>query len=199
MLNLNFLPFRCFLLLLLLAAVLWKIKQKYDLYRRRQRLFVEMEQMASRPFSEVSLTRVHLLDIVFTWQNSYSPLQVLVDIENRGMEAESPTPVIESLTKAQKKRKKVNVILPVPPIDETLNSILSQDAPSPIALEPCNGNRAAVLSLLVRLPSGNISIHIKSFAHFDVTTTPFYCRCPKLLNVWPIGWFGHRKCSGHAW
>lgn len=45
--------FRCFLLLLLLAAVLWKIKQKYDMYRRRQRLFVEMEQMASRPFSEV--------------------------------------------------------------------------------------------------------------------------------------------------
>lgn len=46
--------YRCFLLLLLLAAVLWKIKQKYDMFRRRQRLFVEMEQMASRPFSEVS-------------------------------------------------------------------------------------------------------------------------------------------------
>lgn len=30
-----------------------------------------------------------------------------------------------------------------------------QDAPSPIALEPCSGNRAAVLSLLVRLPTGN--------------------------------------------
>jgi len=44
----------CFLLLLLMAAVLWKIKQKYDMFRRRQRLFVEMEQMASRPFSQVS-------------------------------------------------------------------------------------------------------------------------------------------------
>lgn len=39
--------------LLLVAAVLWKIKQKYDLYRRRQRLLVEMEQMASRAFSQV--------------------------------------------------------------------------------------------------------------------------------------------------
>lgn len=29
-----------------------------------------------------------------------------------------------------------------------------KDAPSPIALEPCEGNRAAVLSLLVRLPTG---------------------------------------------
>lgn len=45
--------FRCFLALLLIAAVLWKIKQKYDRYRRRQRLFVEMEQMASRPFGSV--------------------------------------------------------------------------------------------------------------------------------------------------
>ena len=26
--------------------------------------------------------------------------------------------------------------------------------PSPIALEPCQGNRAAVLSLIVRLPTG---------------------------------------------
>ncbi len=43
----------CFLALLLVAAILWKIKQKFDRYRRRQRLFVEMEQMASRPFGSV--------------------------------------------------------------------------------------------------------------------------------------------------
>lgn len=76
------------MLLLLLAAVLWKIKQKYDMYRRRQRLFVEMEQMASRPFSEV-----------------------LVEIENRRPDAESPTPVIENISKAQRKRKKVRKLI----------------------------------------------------------------------------------------
>ena len=43
----------CFIALLIVAAVLWKIKQRYDRYRRRQRLFVEMEQMASRPFGSV--------------------------------------------------------------------------------------------------------------------------------------------------
>ena len=49
-----FLPlYSCFLALLLIAAVLWKVKQKFDRYRRRQRLFVEMEQMASRPFGSV--------------------------------------------------------------------------------------------------------------------------------------------------
>lgn len=76
------------MLLLLLAAVLWKIKQKYDMYRRRQRLFVEMEQMASRPFSEV-----------------------LVEIENRRPDTESPTPVIENISKAQRKRKKVRKLI----------------------------------------------------------------------------------------
>ncbi|XP_037944617.1 attractin-like protein 1 [Teleopsis dalmanni] len=101
----------CFLLLLLMAAILWKIKQKYDMFRRRQRLFVEMEQMASRPFS-----------------------QVLVEIENR--ETIDLTQTMEGVTHMSKKRKK--------------------DCPSPIALEPCSGNRAAVLSLLVRLPTGGL-------------------------------------------
>ncbi|XP_023034074.1 attractin-like protein 1 isoform X2 [Drosophila willistoni] len=102
----------CFLLLLLMAAVLWKIKQKYDMFRRRQRLFVEMEQMASRPFS-----------------------QVLVDIENR--ESIDLSLTLEGIGHLSKKRKR--------------------ECPSPIALEPCSGNRAAVLSLLVRLPTGGLS------------------------------------------
>ncbi|XP_075145870.1 attractin-like protein dsd [Haematobia irritans] len=101
----------CFLLLLLMAAILWKIKQKFDMFRRRQRLFVEMEQMASRPFS-----------------------QVLVEIESRENIDLSLT--MEGISNMSKKRKK--------------------DCPSPIALEPCSGNRAAVLSLLVRLPTGGL-------------------------------------------
>ncbi|VEN53423.1 unnamed protein product [Callosobruchus maculatus] len=95
----------CFLLLLLVAAILWKIKQRYDMYRRRQRLFVEMEQMASRPFS-----------------------QVLVEVEPKTVMAGE----VKCLDLKRKKR----------------------DSPSPIALEPCFGNRAAVLSLLIRLPTG---------------------------------------------
>ncbi|XP_025093871.1 attractin-like isoform X2 [Pomacea canaliculata] len=45
--------FSCFLSLLLIAALLWKIKHKYDSYRRRQQMMVEMQQMASRPFATV--------------------------------------------------------------------------------------------------------------------------------------------------
>ena len=34
------------------------------------------------------------------------------------------------------------------------NTYFQRSRPSPIALEPCNGNRGAVLSLIVRLPTG---------------------------------------------
>jgi len=98
----------CFLALLLIAAILWKIKQKYDRYRRRQRLYVEMEQMASRPFG-----------------------QVLTELERIPDTSESNQHHI------RKRRKKLR--------------------PSPIALEPCIGNRAAVLSLIVRMPTGGHS------------------------------------------
>lgn len=76
------------------------------MYRRRQRLFVEMEQMASRPFSQVLVE-----------------LEIKEAIDDEIADAVDP-----------KKKKR--------------------DSPSPIALEPCYGNRAAVLSLLVRLPTG---------------------------------------------
>ncbi|XP_045189684.2 attractin-like protein 1 [Mercenaria mercenaria] len=47
--------FSCFLTLLIIAAVLYKVKHKYDSYRRRQRMIVEMEEMASRPFATAVL------------------------------------------------------------------------------------------------------------------------------------------------
>lgn len=58
-------------------------------------------------------------------------MKVLVDIDYNEI-----MPTLENNLAASKKRKK--------------------DSPSPIALEPCNGNKAAVLSLLVRLPTGKL-------------------------------------------
>jgi attractin len=122
-----------------MAAILWKIKQKYDMFRRRQRLFVEMEQMASRPFSQVNNETplgklLHILIIVVCFQ---SPFQVLVELDTKDREYNEITPSLES-SNLTKKRKK--------------------DSPSPIALEPCIGNKAAVLSLLVRMPTGEFRI-----------------------------------------
>lgn len=83
------------------------------MFRRRQRLFVEMEQMASRPFSEVSfycilVVRIPSKDMHISINNQLIVYQVLVDIETRRLETESLTPVIESVAKSQRKRKKVS-------------------------------------------------------------------------------------------
>uniref|UniRef100_A0A8C6TFS9 Attractin-like 1b n=1 Tax=Neogobius melanostomus TaxID=47308 RepID=A0A8C6TFS9_9GOBI len=74
--------FSCFLSLLLVAAVVWKIKQTCWASRRREQLMRERQQMASRPFG----------------------------------------------------------------------------VPKPVAVEPCSGGKAAVLTVLMRLPSGSAAL-----------------------------------------
>ena len=121
---------RCFLALLIVAAILWKIKQRYDRYRRRQRLFVEMEQMASRPFGSVLVELDRLPESSpGGGGSSSSNAPVVVGSSNSGGEDSA---VVS--TGVRKRKRKYR--------------------PSPIALEPCDGNRAAVLSLIVRLPTG---------------------------------------------
>uniref|UniRef100_A0A8C4ZJK4 Attractin-like 1a n=1 Tax=Gadus morhua TaxID=8049 RepID=A0A8C4ZJK4_GADMO len=91
--------FSCFLSLLLVAAVVWKVKQTCWASRRREQLMRERQQMASRPFASVSML-----------------------IEVGGDQEE-----------------------------------LLQFLPKPIAIEPCWGSRASVLTVLLylpRLPSG---------------------------------------------
>uniref|UniRef100_A0A3Q0RF30 Attractin-like 1a n=1 Tax=Amphilophus citrinellus TaxID=61819 RepID=A0A3Q0RF30_AMPCI len=94
--------FSCFLSLLLVAAVVWKIKQTCWASRRREQLMRERQQMASRPFASVTVA-----------------LEVSDDQEEllwRG-------PAV----------------------------------PKPIAMEPCWGSRAGVLTVLLylpRIPSG---------------------------------------------
>ncbi|KAK6306803.1 hypothetical protein J4Q44_G00219510 [Coregonus suidteri] len=92
--------FSCFLSLLLVAAVVWKIKQSCWASRRREQLLREMQQMASRPFATIN-----------------------VALETD----EEPPDLIGGNVKM---------------------------VPKPIALEPCFGNKAAVLSIFVRLPRG---------------------------------------------
>lgn len=92
----------CFLTLLIIAAILWKIKQKYDMYRRRQQLFLELQNMASRPFAGI-----------------------ILHLEKEAAVSEEQ-PFLPAL----------------------------HNNPTPVALEPCSTGKSAVLSLVVRLPTG---------------------------------------------
>lgn len=62
-----------------------------------------------------------------------------MEIDNKDREYNEITPSLDG-SNLTKKRKK--------------------DSPSPIALEPCAGNKAAVLSLLVRMPTGKFRISV---------------------------------------
>ncbi|XP_073210368.1 attractin-like protein 1 isoform X4 [Lepidochelys kempii] len=96
--------FSCFLSLLLVAAVVWKIKQTCWASRRREQLMRERQQMASRPFASVDVA-----------------LEV-------GAEQ---TDFLRGSLKG---------------------------TPKPIAIEPCSGNKAAVLTVFLCLPRGSSGV-----------------------------------------
>lgn len=66
-----------------------------------------------------------------------------------------------------------------------------QDAPSPIALEPCSGNRAAVLSLLVRLPSG---IVVKAYSQVSFLRKHINCYYNKTI-ITILGGLNYSSCG----
>lgn len=108
----------CFLTLLIIAAIMWKIKQRYDMYRRRQQLFLELEHRASRPFASI-----------------------LIELNN------------DDCNEELLQRNGINETG-----DSSTQTMLhARCDPTPIALEPCSSNKAAVLSLILRLPSGGSS------------------------------------------
>ncbi|CAG0917287.1 unnamed protein product [Notodromas monacha] len=132
----------CFLALLATAAVAWKIKQKFDMYRRRQRLYVEMEAMASRPCA-----------------------QVVLEVERRattvcgcggggGGGGESDGAAGMTVTVVANGGNMADLCVAAP-CHCTINANRrNKGQPSPIALEPCFGGKAAVLTLMVQLPTG---------------------------------------------
>uniref|UniRef100_A0A665W1H0 Attractin-like 1b n=1 Tax=Echeneis naucrates TaxID=173247 RepID=A0A665W1H0_ECHNA len=106
--------FSCFLSLLLVAAVVWKIKQTCWASRRREQLMRERQQMASRPFASVA-----------------------VALDARGEQTE----------------------------------LLQPGVPKPVAMEPCSGGKAAVLTVLMRLPSGSLGLPPPGQSGFIVAST----------------------------
>lgn len=77
--------------------------------------------------------------LLITTLISIISIKVLVEID--GKEYIEIAPVLDSAAAAKKRKK---------------------ESPSPIALEPCVGNKAAVLSLLVQMPTGEFKAALPS-------------------------------------
>lgn len=53
--KLNYVFYSCFIVLLVVAGLLWMIKLRVEWYRNIRRRHDEIEEMASRPFASVQL------------------------------------------------------------------------------------------------------------------------------------------------
>lgn len=134
---------------------------RYDRYRRRQRLFVEMEQMASRPFGSVLVELERIPE-----KSSSSSSSTAAAGAGAHHQQQGPSTSRQAAQPSQQPQQSESGIMLTSSASANANLDGSQQQqmvvrkrkrryrPSPIALEPCEGNRAAVLSLIVRLPTG---------------------------------------------
>jgi len=61
-----------------------------------------------------------------------------------------------------------------------------KEYPSPIALEPCHGNRAAVLSLLITMPTGSASFAPPGQTGLAIGSTLVALGNPRKISFEPI-------------
>jgi multipile epidermal growth factor-like domains protein 8 len=142
--------FSCFFLFLAVCIVLWKFKHVYGVRQTRQRVAIELQTMASRPFGSVYL--------VFQRRSPQArPVSVLtVGLAALPAEPSTSADLRKSLAK-NGKRKKRNVVDPHEALSPS--SSLALDAPPnknpklmPMAMEFLHGGAAAVATFAMELP-----------------------------------------------
>ncbi|CAF0916193.1 unnamed protein product [Brachionus calyciflorus] len=132
--------FGCLLSLLTIAFITWKSKQRFDRYRRQRQIVIQMEQMASRPFTRL------LLDI--TENSKENLLEMKIDKDELLKDRKN---IRRSLKKNDKKSKFFKG-------SEVENNIGEKNDYSlkvmPIGVEPLSNNKSAIVTCLLRLPQG---------------------------------------------
>lgn len=132
--------FGCLLSLLTIAFITWKSKQRLDRYRRQRQIVIQMEHMASRPFTRL------FLDIT---EDSKK--------EAFCLKPENQEPLKEKKTSrlSFKKNEKKSKFLKSSEF-ETESENVSNFYPKvmPIGVEPLSNNKSAIVTCLLRLPQG---------------------------------------------
>lgn len=129
--------FGCLLTLLTIAFITWKTKQRYDRYRRQREVLQQMEHMASRPFTKLCL------DVSGGGGGDAKLMEVKQNAASQGA----------ILSKKVKKSGKTaaNDSLDTRTISSNIPHVM------PIAVEPLNTNKTAVLTCLLKLPQGGLN------------------------------------------
>jgi len=137
--------FSCFFLFLALCVLLWKLKQAVDARRRSIIRNMEMEHMAKRPFSRVTVIVDPEIDSVVGCVRTRTPTE--------------PLPLNQTVAKAQN--------LPKQSSKYSLNSdpadlvVEQRYGVRTLALEPMDDGVSAVATFVIQLPGGS-SIPIRA-------------------------------------
>lgn len=163
--------FGCLLSLLTIAFITWKSKQRLDRYRRQRQIVIQMEHMASRPFTRL------FLDIS---EGSKE--------EAGCSKLENQEPVKEkkaSRLSFKKSEKKAKFLKSLEFEAEVENGGDSHPKVMPIGVEPLSNNKSAIVTCLLRLPQGGSKSIPKGSSLFMLGST--YINLNSSSNVVPHG------------
>jgi hypothetical protein len=139
--------FGCLLTLLTIAFITWKTKQRYDLYRRQREVMQQMEHMASRPFAKL------YLDVDAKFANELPTSDQHLNTLSSG-EANN-----NNARRGSKKWKKTTTnhlqSLTTTTTNDPIKDLSAFPRVMPVAVEPLNNNKTAILTCLLRLPQGD--------------------------------------------
>lgn len=181
--------FGCLLSLLTIAFITWKTKQRYDRYRRQRQIVLQMEHMASRPFTRL------FIDADNEHKQKEAPLDqktMMIKLTRNesgkvhgkkvasAMRLRSPNVLKLAFNKQQQQ--------PLHADDGQLETDLIEDRPRvvtpvmventsqkfkimPIAVEPLSNNKTAILTCMLKLPQGGLQCTPKGSSPFVLCST----------------------------
>ena len=156
--------FGCLFSLLVIAFVTWKSKQRYDHYRHQRQIIIQMEHMASRPFTKllIDVTKIQSQDKAVI---PPTPTPMLPLVEPAALHNSKKISRICKINKKINTKKyqqgkinnEVTAIEGVEQINGGCEAAYKLCKVMPVAVEPLNNNKAAVLTCILKLPQGGLS------------------------------------------
>lgn len=186
--------FGCLLSLLTIAFITWKSKQRYDRFRRQRQIVIQMEHMASRPFTRlvVDITKknepflgainneekMHLVEGSCAYEADVKTLNQSFFSINKNVTNDFKTRK-SSRRKLKKFMENRKNSFTNGSLKERLTTSKEQATTiahnslkiMPVAIEPLSNNKTGILTCLLKLPQGDLNYTPKGSSPFMLAST----------------------------
>jgi hypothetical protein len=182
--------FGCLLSLLTIAFITWKSKQRYDRFRRQRQIVIQMEHMASRPFTrlivditkqDASLTsdnngeKIHLVEGACAANDpklkalNQSFFNINKNVSNDFKTRKSSKRKLKKFMESRKNSFTNGSLKERLTTKETATIAMTAHNTlkiMPVAIEPLSNNKSGILTCLLKLPQGDLSYTPKGSSPF---------------------------------